>query len=417
MIINYSHPLFGCVSLTAVALMLFPTSAVNSASSTEVTELSSNCITYDTEVNIITITCKHVNLTNIDNEIRNPDILHKESTDGVWLLNAGIVIEQGASLYINSTDTSWLKIVAPRDTETTVTGEDEYGEESHIAKANGIEVLGSLKIDSIKMTSWDVSTNSYALNEGKRNLRGTEYEVQLGSPRPFISVEGGATGTTDITNSEIAFLGYEGGVGGGPVVGLTYFGGDGSIVKNNNIHHLYFAFYSNGVGNITIENNHIHHSGHYGLDPHTGTHDLIIRNNTVNDNGSIGIICSLDCYNIVIEDNIVYNNTKMGIMFSRNMFDSVARNNIVSGEEQGIVISESHNNEIYNNTVSDSGHGIDIDKASYENIISDNIIKNIPDIFDAFFIEEGAAEQNNLYSNKLVNTYGQEIDLDEKRIE
>ena len=67
LIINYSHPLFGYVSLTAVALMLFPTSAVNSASSTEVTELSSNCITYDTEVNIITITCKHVNLTNIDN--------------------------------------------------------------------------------------------------------------------------------------------------------------------------------------------------------------------------------------------------------------------------------------------------------------------------------------------------------------
>ena len=82
--------------------------------------------------------------------------------------------------FINSTDTSWLKIVAPRY-ETTVIGEDEDGEENHIAKANGIEVLGSLKIDSIKMTSWDVSTNSYALNEGKRNLKGTEYEVQLGS--------------------------------------------------------------------------------------------------------------------------------------------------------------------------------------------------------------------------------------------
>jgi mannuronan 5-epimerase len=188
---------------------------------------------------------------------------------GVWLLNAGIVIEQDASLYINSTDTSWLKIVAPRTTKTTITGEDENGEENHISKANGIEVLGSLEIDSIKMTSWDVSTNSYALNEGKRNLVGTKYEVNLGSPRPFISVEGEATGTTDIANSEIAYLGYEGGVGGGPVVGLTYFGGDGSILKNNNIHHLYFAFYSNGVGNTTIENNHIHNSGHYALDPHT----------------------------------------------------------------------------------------------------------------------------------------------------
>src|SRR5215204_2604173 len=293
-----------CVFTAVIILIFFPILVVFSSSSTEVSD-SSTCITLDTDVNIITITCQDLSLTDINNEIKNPDVLHKESTDGVWLLNAGIVIEQGASLYLNSTDTSWLKIVAPQTTETTITGEDENEEENHITRANGIEVLGSLKIDSIKMTSWDVSTNSYALNEGKRNLRGTEYEVKLGSPRPFISIEGEATGTTDITNSEIAYLGYEGGVGGGPVVGLTYFGGDGSIILNNNIHHLYFAFYSNGVGHITIENNHIHNSGHYALDPHTGTHDMIIRNNTVEDNGSIGIICSLDCYNIMIENNTV----------------------------------------------------------------------------------------------------------------
>lgn len=49
-------------------------------------------------------------------------------------------------------------------------------------------------------------------------------------------------GTTDITNSELAYLGYEGGVNGGPVVGITYFGGPGSIIKNNDIHDLYFGF-------------------------------------------------------------------------------------------------------------------------------------------------------------------------------
>jgi hypothetical protein len=75
--------------------------------------------------------------------------------------------------------------VALRFTETTDTGEDENGDENHISKANDIEVLGSLEIDSIKMTSWDVSANSYALNQGKRNLVGTQYEVNLGSPRPF----------------------------------------------------------------------------------------------------------------------------------------------------------------------------------------------------------------------------------------
>jgi mannuronan 5-epimerase len=84
----------------------------------------------------------------------------------------------------------------------------------------------------------------------------------------------------------------------------------------------------------------------------------MIRNNTVHDNGSIGIICSLDCYNITIEDNTVYNNTKMGIMFSRNMTDSIARNNNVSSEDRGIVVSESSNNEVYNNTISNSESGI-----------------------------------------------------------
>jgi len=401
-----------CVSTAVIILIFFPILVVFSSSSTEVSD-SSTCITLDTDVNIITITCQDLSLTDINNEIKNPDVLHKESTDGVWLLNAGIVIEQGASLYLNSTDIRWLKIVAPQD---TMIAEDENGEEdNHIAKANGIEVLGSLKIDSIKMTSWDPSSNNYAVNEGKRNLRGTQYEVELGSPRPFISVEGEATGTTDITNSEIAYLGYEGGVGGGPVVGLTYFGGDGSVISNNDIHHLYFAFYSNDVGHITIENNHIHDSGHYALDPHTGTHDMIIRNNTVEDNGSIGIICSLDCYNITIENNTVSNNTKMGIMLSRNTFDSLVRNNIVSGEEQGIVISESHNNEINNNKVSESGRGIDLDKESTENVIYANILLNIPDPSDALYIEEGAAEQNDLYSNKLMNIYGEETDLDKAR--
>ncbi|MGI0044155.1 MAG: right-handed parallel beta-helix repeat-containing protein, partial [Nitrososphaeraceae archaeon] len=189
-----------------------------------------------------------------------------------------------------------------------------------------ITVFGSLKIDSVKVTSWNPNTNNYTTSQDSH--RNGE-DVSIGTPRPYIVVAEDTTGTTDITNSEIAYLGYESGYGGGRT-GLRYEGGDGSIIRGNNIHSLYFAFYSKGVGAMKIENNLIHDNIHYGLDPHTGTHDMIIRNNTVHDNGSIGIICSLDCYNIVIEDNKVYNNTKMGIMFSRNMFDSIARNNVVS---------------------------------------------------------------------------------------
>ena len=52
----------------------------------------------------------------------------------------------------------------------------------------------------------------------------------MGASRPFIKIEKDATGTTDITNSEIAYFGYEGGVGVA-VTGLYYLGGDGSVIK------------------------------------------------------------------------------------------------------------------------------------------------------------------------------------------
>jgi hypothetical protein len=112
------------------------------------------CITYDSEENIIRIECEHANLTDIDNQLQNPDLLHKETIDGVWLLNAGIIIEEGATLYINSTDTSWLRIVADGET------------------AYPILVSGSLKIDSVKVTSWNPNTNNYGLtDDSDRNGR------------------------------------------------------------------------------------------------------------------------------------------------------------------------------------------------------------------------------------------------------
>jgi mannuronan 5-epimerase len=384
-------------------------SSVTSSSSSSAP--SSSCIIYNPEEKVITISCKAATLTDIYNQLKDPNILNRETSTpspttaatttsannnkAQWLLNAGIVISQGATLYINSTDTSWLKIAAD-------------GQTAHL-----IHILGSLKIDSVKVTSWNPNTNDYATSEDSHR---DGKDVTVGTPRPYIRIEEGATGTTDITNLELAYLGYEAGYGAGRS-GLRYDGGDGSVIRGNNIHHLYFALYSNGVGGIVIENNHIHHNGHYGLDPHTGTHDMIIRNNIVHDNGSIGIICSLDCYNITIENNKAYNNTNMGIMFSRNMYDSVARFNIVSNEDKGIVISESHNNGIYNNTVSDSGTGIDLEAESSDNIIHDNLIKNILDPSAALSVEEESAEQNTLYSNTLVNSNGQRINLDQQQTE
>jgi parallel beta-helix repeat protein len=356
------------------------TSDLSSLSSSDAT---SECVTFDSEERMITINCRTINLTQIDSQIKNPDVIRKDTNvDKGWVLNAGITIAENAILYINSSDTSWLKILADEET------------------AYPIYVSGSLKIDSIRISSWNPNINNYTSSlDSHRNGE----DVQLGTPRPYIVVNDDATGTTDITNSELTSLGYESGYGGGRT-GLRYEGGDDSLIKGNNIHDLYFGFYSKGVDGIRIVDNFVHNNIHYGLDPHTGTHDMSIKNNTVHDNGSIGIICSLDCYSITIENNTVYNNTKMGIMLSRNMTDSIVRYNTVSNEDRGIVISESSKNEVYNNTITDSGSGIDLDTDSFENIIYNNTIVNIEDPEDALSIDDGAEDQNTLYSNVLLDS-------------
>ena len=346
---------------------------------------SSSCINYDPSARLITVTCTSASLTDVYNSLNDPNILGIErqresssSSGNLWLLNANLKISQGATFYINPTDTAWLKIISD--------GKSAYK----------VDVHGSLKVDSVKITSWDPEMNYYAVTNGTRipNING--YEVHVGASRPFIKIEKDATGTTDITNSEIAYLGYEGGVGVA-VTGLYYLGGDGSVLRHNNLHDLYFGFYSRGVGGMIIENNHIYNNSKYGLDPHTGTHDMIIRSNVVNDNGWIGIICSLDCHNITIENNEVYNNKESGIMFSRNMYNSIARNNYVHNEGIAIFVSQSHNNEIYNNTVSDSSNAIYLINSSSNNIIHHNTVINSPKGISAF----GAGPGNTFYLNSV----------------
>jgi mannuronan 5-epimerase len=401
---NAGTKLFSCLTLCDIAILsvllmffsslpsLIPSTVLNipiyqaAIAQAPTTAGSSSCINYDPSARLITVTCTSASLTDVYNSLNDPNILGIErqresssSSGNLWLLNANLKISRGAAFYINSTDTAWLKII------------------SDGTSAYKVDVHGSLKVDSVKITSWDNTRNYYAVTNGTRIPTGSGgYEVHVGAPRPFIRIEKDATGTTDITNSEIAYLGYEGGVGVA-VTGLYYLGGDGSVLRHNNLHDLYFGFYSRGVGGMIIENNHIYNNSKYGLDPHTGTHDMIIRSNVVNDNGWIGIICSLDCYNITIENNEVYNNKESGIMFSRNMYNSIARNNYVHNEGIAIFVSQSHNNEIYNNTISDSSNAIYLNNSSSNNIIHHNTVINSPKGINAF----GAGGGNTFYLNSV----------------
>jgi parallel beta-helix repeat protein len=366
---------------------------------------SNLCITYDRVNKLIIITCKFATLTDIDNQLKDPDILHRETYDSVWLLNAGIVVDEGATLNIDSKDTKWLKIVAGGEEED---GKKEGAHKGQKGAAHSISVLGSLFIDSVKITSWIPSMNDYMryeveIRQGSTSQKTTPYDVD---PRPYIRIEKEADGYTSITNSEIAYLGYD---CGGGCSGLSYYGGLGHILRNNEIHHNRFGYYSSGVSNTTIEDNHVHHNFMYGFDPHTGTRDMIIRNNTVHDHGAMGIICSLDCYNIIIEGNEVYKSTGSGIMFSRNMTNSVARNNYVHDESKCIFTSQSHRNEIYNNLVSDCNSGIRLFHDASENSIHNNTIANSKLGINI----EDVGSENKINSNTIINPVERAVDIED----
>ena len=66
--------------MSVVILMLLSISVISYSSSfTQVSEPSSVCIKYDPAENIITITCKLTDSN--DNQLRDANILHKESYD------------------------------------------------------------------------------------------------------------------------------------------------------------------------------------------------------------------------------------------------------------------------------------------------------------------------------------------------
>ena len=349
-----------------------------------------SCITFDSTENIIRISCENATFSDILNTINDPSILSSETSEynsKIWLLNSGIKVEKYATLDITSDDIDWLKIVPGVNTP------------------NAISVSGSLYVDSVKITSWNPKTDDYVKFSEAVKYNDEVYSKEL---RPYIKTSSSATGPTEIYNSELAYLGYSGGGTGG----VTFNGGDGSILKDNDIHHIYKGFYSKGMSNMLIEGNKIHDNEKYGIDPHSGTNNMVIRNNIVYDNYNAGIICSADCYNIIIEGNEVFNNghgdNKRGIAVSKNVHDSIIRNNLVYNEDKCISIGrDSHSNQVYDNFLADCLNGVYV-KNSYNNEIYDNYIENV----GYGLVTTDGSSKNSFNSNTIVGAQINKISQD-----
>ena len=317
------------------------------------------CIDYDAAENTIAIDCDHASFGDVIRTINDQSVLEKLEQDGEYLLKANLRVADGMTFEMTS-------------------NEDDNLQYLKIAGANGIIVHGRILIDGVKITSWDASSND-VVQQDRDGSVGRGY-IQ------FDASEG-----SEIINSEFAYLGYnELGRRGFDLhgEGASRFGyGPSSdmVIRDSKFHHMWRAFYSTGAYNITIDGNEYHHNLNYAVDPHSGTHDMNITNNWVHHN-SIGIICSLNCSNILVEGNKVEDNIRAGIFFSRNMTDSIARNNQIYNATSGIIVSESRDNQVYDNT---------IEAATSEGIL----------LFNPSELDDGGFTEDNLvYNNTILSS-------------
>src|SRR5215217_3901505 len=330
---------------TVIALLLFSLTLI-STQQVRFTDASTACVGYQGGVNTITITCD-ASFLDVVQAINDPGILEQEEQEGQYLLKANLEVADGVNFEMtsNGDGLQYLKV----------------------AGENGIIVHGRILINGVIITSWDVSNEEVI----PQDMNGT---IRRGYVQ-FAASEG-----SQIINSEFGYLGdIEPGRRG-----FDLFGEGPShdmVIRGSKFHNMWFAFYSREAYNITVDGNEYYNNIKYALDPHTITHDMVITNNWLHDN-PIGAICSDRCYDILIEGNLVEDTTDIGIFFSRNMTDSIARNNHVINARVGILVSESPNNEIYNNTV--------------EGATSNGIRLLNPDIAD-----DGVTEGNIVYNNAI----------------
>jgi mannuronan 5-epimerase len=328
------------------------------------------CIDYERAENTITIEC-NASFRDVANTINDQSVLEQLGDGGEYLLNANLQVDDDATLSMGPNDIKWLKI----------------------AGTNGIIVNGKIQIAGVKITSWDTEVISPV------------FQTSTGSiPRAYINLRGSEGGF--VHNSEIAYLGYQ----EFGRRGFDLFGGDEPShdleIRGSKFHHMWFAFYSRGAYNITVDGNEYYHNIKYALDPHSGTHDMNITNNWLHHN-PIGVICSDRCSNILIEGNKAEHNTKAGIFFSRNMHDSIARNNYIYNSSSGIIVSESPNNQIYNNIIEGATRaGIRLfnppepdDGFTEGNHVYNNTISNSDDGIKEVRSHDNILEDNNKFFN------------------
>ncbi len=278
-----------------------------------------------------------VTLPALARAVADPALL-RETAPGRWLLAADLEIGPGAA----------LTVTVPRLDVASAAG-----------RFVAVRVLGgTLAVTGTCVTSWDEAAG--------------RADTDPGDGRGFLLARDGATMTVD--RAELRFLGF----GDVESYGLSWrTAGTTGRLTDSIVSHLYYGLYTYEVGGLVVTGNEVFASTVYGIDPHTGSHDLTITGNVVHDNGKHGIILAEDCVDSVIADNVVYRNQQHGIvLYLRSDRNVVERNETFGNASQGINVNESSGNTVRDNRVYDNAEsGIGVAQGSTGNVLERNDVR------------------------------------------
>ena len=318
---------------------------------------------FASSTNTIYISSGAVTLSDIMKLCKNPPLI--KGDNGVWQLNADLVLQDNAKLSLHGTrrggDVNELRLRS-----------GSSGRRHDVAQITA--QYGRLDLNGVKVTSWDPAKNSPDTTtaipsggeRGRAFMRAVSY-MDGNTPRES---------RFDIRDSDIGYLGYSAAESYGVALKARGCGADTPSVcrvldvtgqhTNSRFHHNYMGTYTWGAQDMEFRGNQYDNNVSYGLDPHDDSDYLTITDNEFNHNGNHGLICSKRCDHLTITNNESHDNGRSsgsavhGIMLHAGISDTVVKNNKIWNQRSGAGISvfDSVGNEVSGNDIRNSRYGL-----------------------------------------------------------
>ena len=322
------------------------------------------------------------NLTSINSSIANP-LLLENIGNKEWLAKVPLIVNDTSTIiYINDSDVSWLKLLSLNNINISY-----------------IYTKGIAEISNTKITSWNTNNNKEASISD--------------SYRSYIYIYG-SSARTNISNSNLSYLGYE--YGGGHA-GVNYQSTKSGDIRDSIFTNNYRGLYLNYPGNIVVNNNTISNNRYegmmtYGNDIQISNNSLYlnkrgleirdgyrnkIENNIVRDNIYYGIVLGFNSnQNSLMNDTIT--NDSVGVYINGGVNNNISNSIITNNIDKGIYLEGSSNGNYTNNLLSGQGYGFYISNSMNNILRNNNIFENQT---DAIYIN----------GNKNIAYYNHSIDI------